>query len=176
MDYSTPMRSLLPVVFVLSAIPAVAQPGPAVLTAADYARAEKFMTYNTAPLVYGAGVRPTFLKDGRFWYRVTRESGAEFMLADPAKGTKAPERLQKPLSNRRRANAINARSTPTSARWTTRRERAPRGADGVAGAAALPGRTTRLRRIRRRRPSSATTTCGCAISPRAKRRNSPRTA
>ena len=90
MDYSTPMRSLLPVVFVLSAIPAVAQPGPAVLTAADYARAEKFMTYNTAPLVYGAGVRPTFLKDGRFWYRVTRESGAEFMLADPAKGTKAP--------------------------------------------------------------------------------------
>ena len=48
------------------------------------------MGYNTAPLVYGAGVRPSFLEGDRFWYRVTRESGAEFMLVNPATGSKAP--------------------------------------------------------------------------------------
>ena len=38
------------------------RPGvPPALTAADYARAEKFMTYNTAPLVLHGGVRPTWL-------------------------------------------------------------------------------------------------------------------
>ena len=67
--------------------PALAQTS---LTSADYARAEKFMGYNTAPVVYGAGVRPTFLEGDRFWYRVTRESGAEFMLVNPATGSKAP--------------------------------------------------------------------------------------
>jgi dipeptidyl-peptidase-4 len=60
------------------------------LTSEDYARAEKFMGYNTAPLVYNTGVRPTFLDADRFWYRVTRESGAEFVVVDPAKGTKSP--------------------------------------------------------------------------------------
>ena len=34
---------------------------PAALTAADYARAEKFMTYNTTPLVLRTGVRATWL-------------------------------------------------------------------------------------------------------------------
>ncbi|MDX2043233.1 MAG: DPP IV N-terminal domain-containing protein [Acidobacteriota bacterium] len=60
------------------------------LTADDYARAEKFMSYNTAPLVLRAGVRPTWLPDGRFWYRVTTENGAEFVLVDPARGTRGP--------------------------------------------------------------------------------------
>jgi dipeptidyl-peptidase 4 len=60
-------------------------------TAADYAHAEQFMAYNTSPLVYGAGVRPTFIGGSdRFWYRVTRESGSEFILVDPDKGTRAP--------------------------------------------------------------------------------------
>jgi len=60
-------------------------------TAADYAHAEQFMSYNTSPLVYGAGVRPTFIGGSdRFWYRVTRESGSEFILVDPEKGTRAP--------------------------------------------------------------------------------------
>ena len=31
---------------------------PRALTAADYARAEQFMTYNTTPLVLHSGVRP----------------------------------------------------------------------------------------------------------------------
>lgn len=60
------------------------------LTADDYARAEKFMSYNTTPLVLRAGVRPTWLPDGRFWYRVTTENGGEFILVDPARGTRTP--------------------------------------------------------------------------------------
>jgi dipeptidyl-peptidase-4 len=72
-------------------VPASAQQTPPAVTAADYARAEKFMGYNTAPLVFGAGVRPTFVSEtDRFWYRVTREMGSEFVVADPAKGTRVP--------------------------------------------------------------------------------------
>ena len=59
-------------------------------TAADYARAEKFMGYNTTPLVLHSGVRPNWLPDERFWYRVTTAEGAEFILVDPMKGTRAP--------------------------------------------------------------------------------------
>src|SRR4051794_25464673 len=63
---------------------------PRVFTAAEYGRAEKFMTYNTASLVYRSGVRPNWIADERFWYRVTTPTGAEFVLVDPAKGTRAP--------------------------------------------------------------------------------------
>jgi dipeptidyl-peptidase-4 len=62
---------------------------PRALTAADYARAERFMTYNTTPLVLRSGVRATWLPDDRFWYRVTTERGSEAVLVDPAAATKA---------------------------------------------------------------------------------------
>jgi len=39
---------------------------PRVLTAQDYARAEKFMGYNTNPLVFRSGVRPNWLPGERF--------------------------------------------------------------------------------------------------------------
>ena len=58
------------------------------LTAADYARAEKMLAYNTAPLVSRAGVRPTWLPDGRFWYAVSTGQGSEFVLVNPADGTR----------------------------------------------------------------------------------------
>ena len=59
------------------------------VTSADYAQAEKFMTYNTTPLVRRAGVRPTWLPDGRFWYRITTEQGSEAILIDPATGARS---------------------------------------------------------------------------------------
>ena len=74
-------------VSLLAVWPAVGQTR---FTAAEYARAEKFMGYNTTPLVLGAGVRPTWLADERFWYRVTTAAGSEFILVDPVKGTRAP--------------------------------------------------------------------------------------
>ncbi len=58
------------------------------ITAADYARAEKFMTWNTTPLVYRSGARPTWIEGDRFWYRVTTPTGNEAILVDAAKGTK----------------------------------------------------------------------------------------
>ncbi|MGB9004912.1 MAG: DPP IV N-terminal domain-containing protein, partial [Candidatus Aminicenantales bacterium] len=61
------------------------------LTAADYAQAEKFMPYSVAPLIYRAGVRPAWLAGDRFWYRNSVENqGGEFILVDPARGTRGP--------------------------------------------------------------------------------------
>jgi dipeptidyl-peptidase 4 len=61
---------------------------PAPMTAADYARAERFMTYNTTPLVlHGAG-RATWLPDDRFWYRTTTEKGSEAVLIDAVHATR----------------------------------------------------------------------------------------
>jgi dipeptidyl-peptidase-4 len=76
------------VLAVASAIPAAAQQSRA-LTAADYARAERFMGYNTAPLVFGASVRPVWLAGDRFWYRNATPEGTEFVLVDPARRTRA---------------------------------------------------------------------------------------
>jgi len=71
----------------LAGLPAAAQTR---FTAADYARSEKFMTYNTTPLVYNSGVRPSWLSGDRFYYRNTTAQGSEFILVDPAKGTRQP--------------------------------------------------------------------------------------
>jgi dipeptidyl-peptidase 4 len=68
----------------LAAVPAAAQQ-PRALTAADYARAEQMMGYNTTPLVFGAAVRPVWLAGDRFWFRNTIPEGTEFVLVDPAR-------------------------------------------------------------------------------------------
>src|SRR5207302_1378301 len=51
---------------------------------------EKWMPYNTNPLVFRSGVRPTWVADERFWYRITTPEGSEFLLVEAAKGTRAP--------------------------------------------------------------------------------------
>ena len=71
--------------------PARGADAPRALTAADYARAEKFLSYNLSPLVFRASVRPTWLPDERFWYRnALEDKGGEFILVDPKRGTRAP--------------------------------------------------------------------------------------
>ncbi|MGC1482408.1 MAG: DPP IV N-terminal domain-containing protein [Candidatus Acidiferrum sp.] len=76
-----------------SAIPAAAQQSdsttPRVLTTTDYQRAEKFMSYNTRPLVYH-DVRANWLPGDRFWYRDVRPDGFEFVIYDAAHGTRQP--------------------------------------------------------------------------------------
>jgi dipeptidyl aminopeptidase/acylaminoacyl peptidase len=65
---------------------------PRALTAADYGRAETFMTYNTMPLVLHGGVRPTWVPGDppdRFWYRTTTEKGIETVLIDAASGSRS---------------------------------------------------------------------------------------
>lgn len=60
------------------------------ITKGDYARAEKFMSYNVNPLVYHGVAHATWLDDGRFWYRDNGPDGTTYMLADPGKKTKGP--------------------------------------------------------------------------------------
>ena len=57
------------------AVDAAAQPA---LTAADYARAEKFMGYNTNLLVYHA-VHPAWTTGELLWYRDTGAGGSSFV-------------------------------------------------------------------------------------------------
>lgn len=61
---------------------------PRVLTEEDYARAEKFMGYNTTPLVFGT-VHPSWLKSDRFWFRETTTEGSEFVVVDAATGKRS---------------------------------------------------------------------------------------
>src|SRR6266436_8963357 len=70
-------------------LPANPQQAP-VVTAADYARAERFLRENTLPLVSGLGVQPTWLTGDRFGYRVTVRGKSQFILVDPSKGTRVP--------------------------------------------------------------------------------------
>jgi dipeptidyl-peptidase-4 len=62
---------------------------PRQYTTADYAQAEKFMNYNVNPLVYHGVEKPTWLADGRFWFRDAGPDGMTYMLVDPKKKTKA---------------------------------------------------------------------------------------
>jgi dipeptidyl-peptidase 4 len=82
-------RSLLRAVLAgpLLAAPLFAQ--SRAITAADYARAERFLAFNTTNLVSRTGVQPTWLPDGRFTYRVRLPDGSSpLMVVDPVKGTK----------------------------------------------------------------------------------------
>ena len=60
-----------------------------ILTVNDYARAEKMLGFNTSQMVDRMGVRPTFLPDGKLWYRILTPQGSEFVLVNPANGTRA---------------------------------------------------------------------------------------
>lgn len=59
-------------------------------TKQDYANAEKFMSYNTAPLAYTGMVRARWLDDGRFWFRDMKSGGWDTVLVDPAKNIRTP--------------------------------------------------------------------------------------
>jgi len=90
---------------------ASAQDAPVQLTADDYARAERFLTVNTSPLVYRATVRPQWIADGRFWYRSRIPGGTEFVMVDPDGGEKA-----RAFDHERMAAALSAATgTPRTA-------------------------------------------------------------
>ena len=57
---------------------------PRTITAADYMRAAKFLAPNLEGTVVGGSVSPTWLPDGRFWYRNTTLAGPEIVVIDPA--------------------------------------------------------------------------------------------
>lgn len=59
------------------------------LTTADYQHAESMLNYNTSPFIDRAAVNPVWLAGDKFWYRVLTAQGSEYVLVDPAKGTRA---------------------------------------------------------------------------------------
>ncbi len=84
------------------AVAGVAQQ-PRQYTKEDYARAERFMTYNVQPLSVTGVVRAKWLDDGRFWYRDTNADGWDFVLIDPATKSKTPA-----FDHAKVANALKA--------------------------------------------------------------------
>jgi dipeptidyl-peptidase-4 len=72
---------------IVASTTAAAQQQPR-LTADDYARAERMLAPSVLPLITGFGVRPTWLADGRFWYRATVPNGSTFYMVDPARRTR----------------------------------------------------------------------------------------
>ncbi|MGC2752311.1 MAG: DPP IV N-terminal domain-containing protein, partial [Candidatus Acidiferrum sp.] len=91
-------------------IPSVAQQNSSaeqrVVTAADYQHAEKFMAYNTRPLIYH-DVRPEWLTGDRFWYRDVGPNGFEFVIYDAAHGTRQPA-----FDHAKLAAALSANAEP----------------------------------------------------------------
>ncbi|HEY8686449.1 MAG TPA: hypothetical protein VIO57_12650, partial [Chloroflexota bacterium] len=65
-----------------------AQQAPQV-TAADYARAERFLRENVMPLVSGMGVQPSWLGGERFWYRSSRAGGVDLVVVDPTRALRS---------------------------------------------------------------------------------------
>ena len=91
----------------LTPLLALSQQVPAV-TAADYARAERYLGYNVNPLVRYATTRPAWLATGEAWYRLASARGTEFMLVNPARRTRARAFDQGAL-----ARALNAAAGAT---------------------------------------------------------------
>jgi dipeptidyl aminopeptidase/acylaminoacyl peptidase len=79
----------LTIALLISSAPAAAQQAQR-LTVQDYERAERLLPQNTFPLMHGVAGQPNWLANGRFWYRVTRAAGAEFIMVDARRGTRTP--------------------------------------------------------------------------------------
>ena len=80
------LRAVL-VLFAVLPLKSLESQQPAV-TAADYARAERFLRDNVTPLAFGVGVQAVWLSGDRFGYRNRTVGGSEFILVDPARGTR----------------------------------------------------------------------------------------
>ena len=156
------------------------------LTTDDYARAEKFLGYNTNGLVLHVAAQPTWVGDERFWYRTATENGTEFFLVDAATGARTAAfdqaKIAAALSTAGRSTAHRVSSSVQPVRIQHRpqvdlvqRGRQPvdvrrRGARCESRSGG-PSRR-RSRRLTANAPrSSAATTCGCATRPRARKRS-----
>src|SRR5262245_17466946 len=58
------------------------------LTNKDYQQEENFLGYNTQKLIDHGPIYPSWLPGDRFWYRTLTPKGSEFILVDPAKGSR----------------------------------------------------------------------------------------
>jgi len=83
------VRTAVALTLLLAGAASTARAQTRALTADDYAKAERFLNYNTNRLVLHVAAQPTWVGDDRFWYRTTTENGTEFFLVDAATGSRA---------------------------------------------------------------------------------------
>jgi dipeptidyl aminopeptidase/acylaminoacyl peptidase len=57
--------------------------GRVVVTEADYSRAESLLSWNLQDKVLRSDIRPNWIDDDRFWYRVRTSNGFRFYRVDP---------------------------------------------------------------------------------------------
>lgn len=77
----TPIHSLL-LLFILVINTQVYGQSAKIYTAADYDRAAAMLSINTSKFIDN-DIRPSWLDDGRLWYRAVDKNGASFKLYDP---------------------------------------------------------------------------------------------
>jgi len=82
---------------------------------ARYEQAVQFLRSNTQPLVDRSGVRPVWLDNGSFWYSVATASGREYVLINPAGGSrKTATSREGLLGNSANQSAVNRRRSRLS--------------------------------------------------------------
>ncbi|MFT5142587.1 MAG: dipeptidyl-peptidase-4 [Rhodothermales bacterium] len=95
------MSRLFFLLAVFLVLPASAQ--RSTVTAEDYARAELRLSNYSSPLVFRASVRPNWLSGDRFWYVNSTPEGQEFVIVNPADGSR-----RRAFDHARLASAISA--------------------------------------------------------------------
>ncbi len=69
-------------------VAAYAQSDKKILTTADYDQATKALGFNAGKLVYRYNVNPNWLPDSKFWYSVSVPGGVQYVLINPADGSR----------------------------------------------------------------------------------------
>lgn len=90
-------RLPLSLIFLLIILSASAQ--LKTLTKEDYQHAESFMSYYTQQYIDHGAVNANWLPGDKFWYRILTSQGSEFILVDPAKGTRTTAFDQQKLAS-----------------------------------------------------------------------------
>lgn len=89
------------------------------VTAATYEQAVKFLAGNTSKLVYNSNVNPNWLADGKMWYSVNTASGNQYVLINPADGSRktaadlkslVPDATERPTMMGRRGGGLEVLS------------------------------------------------------------------
>ena len=89
------------------------------VTAANYEQAVKFLAGNTSKLVYNSNVNPNWLADGKLWYSTNTASGNQYVLINPADGSRktatdlkslVPDAAERPMGMGRRGGGLEVLS------------------------------------------------------------------
>ena len=91
------------------------------------------------PLVVGGSVTATWLPDDRFWYRNAIAGGAEFMLVDPVKKTRA-----RAFNHEKVAAALSSATGAKLEPFSLALQGLAPSADGASVAFSLAGRALEL--------------------------------